>query len=180
MKPLSLLTLLFAVLCSAKAAAGLIWVLEGAVFNDTGTGGLSGSYEFEYVFDADEGEFVAVFDNINITASGTGGGGGDGLYVQLLGKGGQLGLDASKGPEDLNNGDTFISLFLQSVMTDAGGTIIIEELTLEKVIDDIGTTTVLASGSFSGTVTSVPEPSALVMLGLGLALSARRRRAGCR
>ena len=165
MKTLSFLTLLFVSFCSANASADLLmWNLDSADFNVSGSGGLSGSFEYDAA--------ANLYGNINITATGTGS--SDGVYTILM-SGGATGLDAASSTP-LNDGDYFVTLFLSSQMTAAGGTIAIQELTVEQVTST-GSVTV-ASGSLGGAnvTTTVPEPTSLAYMGAAVALAHVRRR----
>jgi hypothetical protein len=146
---------------SIASADGITWTLSGVTFDDGGTA--SGSF----IYDATTNAYSSI--DISTTATSTFAGA---TYTGLSGGFGSSSTGMLLGPVgDLTNTDLLFIMFA-AALTDLGGTVSLDgvgEGTCDNT--DCSDNTLIRSitaGEVVGTPVSTPEPSGLLLLGMGL------------
>ncbi|MEM7745312.1 MAG: VPLPA-CTERM sorting domain-containing protein [Pseudomonadota bacterium] len=170
-KMLAVFIATFMLVATSAHAAGLTWTLNDWTYSDGATG--SGSFDYDASTD--------MFSNILINVSG--GSEPDRVYNTIGSASSAQSLFFFEGSFADFTGETSLAASLSSAMTNAGGVIpalIFTNLGEQACLDATCTTGSLVRAQTSGSISAIPLPASVLLLGsalLGLGLLRRRQTA---
>jgi len=153
----------------SASASTIDWTLQGVTFGDGGTA--SGS--FDYDADTNTYSFIDI-----TTTSGSSFSGATYLALDPGKSSSSTSLAVVPDASSANIGTPVFDLFFSSALTDAGGTVALNDVLDEGTCTTDGCTAAIGLRSVTaGSVSTVPEPSSygLLLIGSGFMLVMRKR-----